>query len=917
MTRRTARRRTKRPDGRQRGYILVWFAAMMVVLLAFAGFAVDLGYWYLEGRNAQRTADAAALSGVVYREGDISNNDAARDAALATATENGYTKTDDDTDVTVYFDDANGSVLPLSQLRVEVERKAPSFFTRLLGFNGVDMSRDATAEYAPSPPLGSPSNLLGNEPVIGGDSSWVDPAVDLGQSFWLDIHGPRSSTVEGDQYQTDRCNNLSIPQGEQQTDPPPFTLPNPAFTWIGPFTPEACDPATGTNEYYEDGGGKDGYNYIVEVSDVDPANPGSIDLELFDPAFLDQGADCLRYTIDGSGSLGLGEANPKVIFPLDVVLELGLLNTPKPLRFSLATWNKRALSKVSGPIAGVAQAILDDGMLNPATPPVDPNIQFPPFFGIYPAPIYNVLRWNLYATLTNYGVTESMMQDVVERFAPGPFEPGCTGDDATGANLVLSPGLAFLGCLFGGCGGGGWIGGTAATEPAEIAPIQPADPGNSPPIGTPESPSGDTRPSDPAIPFAGDTVFAASAVNSAAVPLRPARTDFTQFDGLPETRFLVTEANGTLRDHTDNRDVSVCPGENDDAATYGWYSPFVPTAAALATSWDQGGSGYFWNYVFNGLYSKVVPPLFDISFGEVTYGQDITAAATFWPGGVHELGHNFRDTARKWVKPCGSAIPIDPSWITSDGKVQLVINADTGIRDGGTTTQLCNSDTTTCGRGGNRFAIRAQHDGSGDGVNVYADGRLQILGNFQGSNGDFWLTELPEDDTRDRVLRLTFHDPGDISVCQDVVPPIGKVDPDPDPNDNIADVLCSPAGYALGDADVPNDVVGTLRILQPNGDIFPDCEIVKVSDPDTVLNPGDDCEITTLDYSFNGDLLQIRIMIPKDGFHCDGDPEVDPTACWIVAEFDYPGSTPGQLVRPSDATSWSAILEGVPVRLVE
>ncbi|MEZ5169543.1 MAG: Tad domain-containing protein [Acidimicrobiia bacterium] len=910
------RSRPFRSGRRQHGYILVWFAAMMVVLLVFAGFAVDLGFWYLTGRNAQRTADSAALAGVVYREGDVTNNNTARDAALANAAENGYVTGEDDTTVTPLFEDAEGVELPLSQLRVQVERKAPSFFTRLLGFDGVDITRDAVAEYSPSPPLGSPSNVLGNQPIIGSDTSWIDDSsLDLGQSFWLDIQGPRTPTVEGDQYQTDRCNNIRIPQGAQGQPPPPL------FSWIGPFDPEACNPVTGTNEYYEDGSGKDGYNYIVEVDDVDPDNPGTIDLEIFDPAFLDQGVDCQRYTIDGNAALAFGAMNPRnpLGIPYDVVSQLGIFTEvpmATPLRFSLATWNQRALPRVIGPIGAVAQAILDDGMLNPATRPTDPNISHPPWLGIYPAPVYNVTRWNLYATLSNYGITEAMLQDVVERFAPGPFEPGCTGDDSNGANLVLSPGLAFFACLFGGCGGGGWGGGTALDQPADITPIQPVDPGESPPIGIPGSPSSESTSPDPAIPFSGDSVFASPVVGSSATPLRPARTDMTQFDGLPETRFTISDANKTLREHDDNVPVPSCPGAGDDAATYGWYSPFVPTAADLATPWDDGGSGYFWNYVFNGRYAANVPALFDITFGNVRYGEDLTSAATFWAGGVHELGHDFRSTARQWVKPCGGEIPIDPNWITGDGKVQLVINVDTGIRDGGTTTQLCNSAATTCGRGGNRFSIRARHNGAADGVNVFAEGRLQLLGNFQGSTGNFWLTELAENDTRDRVLRLTFHDPGDIAVCDDLDGD-GKVDPDPNPDDTISDVRCSPAGYAEGDADVPNDVIGTLRILQPDGTVFPDCEIAKVSDPDTILNPGDDCEITNLDYSFNGDLLEIRIDIPAGGFHCDGDPDVDPSACWVVAQFEYPASSAGQLVKPSDATTWSAILEGVPVRLVE
>ncbi len=193
------------------------------------------------------------------------------------------------------------------------------------------------------------------------------------------------------------------------------------------------------------------------------------------------------------------------------------------------------------------------------------------------------------------------------------------------------------------------------------------------------------------------------------------------------------------------------------------------------------------------------------------------------------------------------------------------------------------------------------------------------MGNFQGSSGDFWLTELQESDSRDRVLRLTFHDPGDIAVCKDA-DGNGRTDPDPNPDDEISVVQCSPAGYSGTDAIAgAGDVVGTLKILKPgplldpDPEVFDSCTISRVSAPNPPIST-DDCEIDTLDYTFNGDLLEIQIGIGAGEFKCEGPPGAE---CWIKARFDYPGATAGTLVRPSDATTWTAILEGVPVRLVE
>ena len=45
-------------------------ALLMLPLLAFAGFAVDIGYWYTHANRMQRAADAAALAGVVWMPND-------------------------------------------------------------------------------------------------------------------------------------------------------------------------------------------------------------------------------------------------------------------------------------------------------------------------------------------------------------------------------------------------------------------------------------------------------------------------------------------------------------------------------------------------------------------------------------------------------------------------------------------------------------------------------------------------------------------------------------------------------------------------------------------------------------------------------------------------------------------------------
>ena len=52
------------------GVVAVWTALVMVVLLAFAGWAVDYSHWNDERTHMQKAADAAALAGAVYLPDD-------------------------------------------------------------------------------------------------------------------------------------------------------------------------------------------------------------------------------------------------------------------------------------------------------------------------------------------------------------------------------------------------------------------------------------------------------------------------------------------------------------------------------------------------------------------------------------------------------------------------------------------------------------------------------------------------------------------------------------------------------------------------------------------------------------------------------------------------------------------------------
>ncbi len=255
------------------GYILVWFALMMVVLLAIVGFSFDLGDRFAEDEKAQRAADAAALAGVVHRVPGSTNNKAC-EVAFATAAQNGYrngaggetTCTPATSPATVRVDFPLGN-----QLRVTVNTVARSTFAAVIGVGDSTFSRSATAAYDSTVPIGSPVNVLGNEPLAPGENSWLPPGADALQnaSMWLDIHGVRTHTHQGDQFSANECGTRNGSGAK----------------------PDNC-LRSGTDQVNRDyeNDGKFGRIFVVRV----PVgySGGPIDVQAYDAAFTHVGADC-------------------------------------------------------------------------------------------------------------------------------------------------------------------------------------------------------------------------------------------------------------------------------------------------------------------------------------------------------------------------------------------------------------------------------------------------------------------------------------------------------------------------------------------------------------------------------------------------------------------------------------------------
>jgi hypothetical protein len=139
-------RRLRSEDG-QAALLTVIF---LVVLLGAVAITLDVGVWYREQRQAQSTADAAALAGAQALPGDTAS---AGTLAAQYATSNGGGLAPGD--ITFRSDFA-----PNDTVVVKVKRVAPSFFAQLFSISSVDVHANAAAR------AGTPDQVSGVAPIV-------------------------------------------------------------------------------------------------------------------------------------------------------------------------------------------------------------------------------------------------------------------------------------------------------------------------------------------------------------------------------------------------------------------------------------------------------------------------------------------------------------------------------------------------------------------------------------------------------------------------------------------------------------------------------------------------------------------------------------------------------------------------------
>ena len=264
-----ARKRARRA-GRERGFVIVWMAIVLVLLIAIAGLAVDLVHAYAEAQHLQNAVDAAALGGAVELPlGNGTDTSAATNDVQKLLAQNGYPDGGDNT-ITMNKQDAAIK----NQMDVQETHRFDTLFARIFGFDSITVKRTAYGQYDPPIAMGSATNNLGDVPMCPDQDLTAAPPwlpishcvaipTAAAQNLWLQIQGPDTAKQSGNPYTTMNCGSVA--------------------SWS--TGADNCDPASLVNTENTPGNSED---FAVGLG----GNTGTLSLSIYDAGFVATRPDC-------------------------------------------------------------------------------------------------------------------------------------------------------------------------------------------------------------------------------------------------------------------------------------------------------------------------------------------------------------------------------------------------------------------------------------------------------------------------------------------------------------------------------------------------------------------------------------------------------------------------------------------------
>ena len=159
----------------ERGQVLVIFALALIAIVAMTGLVLDGGSTFVQRRDQQNVADAAALA-AAYSYAMTGSTSSATTAAQAIAADNGFADGALNTTIAV----TNGAGNPGWTFTVNVTRPHTNSFSGLLGMSSWNVSATATTI------AGRPNAAIGVMPIIFNRSAFDDNGVGNGNEIGYD-----------------------------------------------------------------------------------------------------------------------------------------------------------------------------------------------------------------------------------------------------------------------------------------------------------------------------------------------------------------------------------------------------------------------------------------------------------------------------------------------------------------------------------------------------------------------------------------------------------------------------------------------------------------------------------------------------------------------------------------------------------
>jgi Flp pilus assembly protein TadG len=309
------------------------------------------------------------------------------------------------------------------------------------------------------------------------------------------------------------------------------------------------------------------------------------------------------------------------------------------------------------------------------------------------------------------------------------------------------------------------------------------------------------------------------------------------------------------------------------------YAPDAPTRyASGVTDYCTGdvvnggaGTDFVTSYVLreptDTYQPKLAPPIAACERQYPGYNADSSTSNALDSGKAASYKADVAKVYRQWVTLCTFVPPAAGDYylqIRNNVKLGGVTDGEGGYKNNSKVWDQTGDDTSVKGTGNNRFALRVKGPQRGA-ISIAGWDHMGMYLNYTGAKTTFNLVRVvPAAATK--TLRIGFFD--------------------------------------TGDASNP----GTITIKGPSDSNLPASLVGCTGGGAVVTGAISGCTLTNVyTTTYNGKWQYVNVPIPAD-YTCT---VAETGGCWFRVDFDFNGSV------PTDTTSWTARVEGDPIRLIE